>query len=204
MTTTGQRDRTRAWFAVGILTAALWAGGGCYTLLRHPSPEEGFAATQDTSCERCHSATSQGNLDGTSWVDYYAYSSSPWLNYYASPWWYDNEWYHDAHLVHSPGGSSGGGGQAARDGARGEQEDDAPAGRLAWGRRLMADEPSPHDRMDRTTGSSAPIIPAPTIPAASAPGTTVTVHRDTSDGNQAPAAEKKVEKKETKGRAIRR
>ena len=200
MASAQHRHRSQAWFAVGLLTLAFWAGSGCYTMLRHPDPEEGFAATEDDSCQRCHSTRLEGSYDASSWVDYYTYSSSPWLNYYASPWWYDTEW------ILTPGSSSGpardhwqGGGGSSPSGEGGT--DGAPARRLTWGRRLMADEPSPHDLMDRTTSSSAPIIVAPNVP--SGPGSSVTVSRDSDSGNQEATTEKK-EKAGQKGRAIRR
>ena len=191
--------------AIG-LTVLLGSASGCYTMLRHPSPDEGFAAVEDARCQRCHDDGQGEGGDVNSWIDYYAYSSSPWLNYYASPWWHDTEWV--LHPIPAPAhaydSATGDATSRSRSSDTGDGEAAADGGRLTWSRRIMADEPSPHDRMDRSTSSSAPIISAPN-PArgAGAGGPPVTVTRDTDSEDQSPAEEKKL-KRSKKGRAIRR
>lgn len=193
--------------AAALLALLLGGASGCYTMLRHPSPDEGFAAEEDLRCQRCHDASLEDGGDASSWIDYYAYSTSPWLNYYASPWWYDTEWVltpisPPAHAYEPATGPSAGSPPPRHAGDDSEASD---GGRLTWGRRLLADEPSPHDQMERTTSSSAPIVTAPSPTPSSGPsGPPVTVTRDRDAGNQTSAGEKKKENRGKKGRAIRR
>jgi len=178
---------------VGLMALVLiaWGGSGCYTRLSHPAHQEDLASSEAAgSCTRCHAERLEESQDGSSWVDYYSYSSSPWLNYYASPWWYESEWVHCNWECSEPTQSRW---------VAGEKE---PTGRLAWGRRLTADGNSPHDDIDRTT-SSAPNIPAPSAPASSGPS--VTAPAESGTGSQAADREKEAEKqKRQSGRAVRR
>lgn len=178
---------------VGLMALFMivWGASGCYTRLSHPPHQEDMASSESSgTCTRCHAERLAESQDGSSWVDYYSYSSSPWLNYYASPWWYESEWVHCDWEYSEPTRSRW---------VAGEKE---PAGRLAWGRRITAEGDSPHDDIDRTT-SSAPQIPAPSGPASSGPS--VTAPAETGSGNQAADREKEAEKqKRQSGRAVRR
>jgi len=55
---------------------------GCYTMLRHPSTDDGYEYTDFRSCTQCHER-------------YYHFDpheplySDAWWDYYALPWWYD-------------------------------------------------------------------------------------------------------------------
>lgn len=55
---------------------------GCYTMLRHPSTDDGYEYTDFRNCTECHE-------------DYYHFNpheplySDMWWDYYALPWWYD-------------------------------------------------------------------------------------------------------------------
>ncbi len=55
---------------------------GCYTLLKHPSPE-GPRTDDYSSCGQCHN----NYYMATSYNPYYR---GPWWDYYSVPWWYND------------------------------------------------------------------------------------------------------------------
>lgn len=70
-----------------ILAAVLWPG--CYTIVMHPSDDDGYRASQVSDCSRCHpdyNAYPYGHYYSpypSYWWDYPHYSG-----YYANPWWW--------------------------------------------------------------------------------------------------------------------
>jgi len=171
--------------ALVLALAVSLALGGCYTLLRHPAAEGPTDARSDEACYRCHSEDDQLDPDIYPWVEYYSSSSSPWINYYGAPWWYDSQW------VRQP--------------VPGEPEADEsqrlPSGRHGWGRhaRTLAGGDSLRSRDSLLPPS--PIVsspsPAPSIPSVPAQGQSGGSQGSTDD-------KKKKEEKEPKRRALRR
>jgi hypothetical protein len=66
---------------LSILTSLL-VTSGCYTLLKHPSPE-GPQVADYSRCSECH----HNYYMSTSYNPYY---SGPWWDYYSIPWWYND------------------------------------------------------------------------------------------------------------------
>jgi hypothetical protein len=168
-----------------ILLALALSGalGACYTAVRHPAAGEPVAVRSDETCYRCHSAGAAADPDLYPWGEYYGQSTSPWINYYASPWWYESRW------ERNPPSS-------------GEHEEPGAAtlsDRQGWGRRPRSVAGS--DSL-RTRGSGlppAPIVSAP--PVAPMPSGTPTGQ---TTGTTPGTGEKKKEEKKLERRALRR
>lgn len=174
-------------FGVWALALALaGAGAGCYTLIRHPQAAAPIDAHADDECYACHASSDELDLDLYPWADYYSHSTSPWVNYYAAPWWYDSRWEYRA----PPGGG------APPDAAERSQPD-----RAGWGRRARSSSVSDSLRQRDATFAPAPIVSsppaAPLSPGTASPGST-------SGDSDRPTDEQKKEKREPQRRALRR
>ena len=79
-----------------LLVLALFAAGGCYTVLHHPQAYESTDGHYaDKACADCHADADLYHYTegyGGSW--YYTYPPS-WAYYYQSPWWYGDYWYYE-------------------------------------------------------------------------------------------------------------
>ncbi|MBD3162258.1 MAG: hypothetical protein GF346_08005 [Candidatus Eisenbacteria bacterium] len=78
-----------------VFVLAALAGGGCYTMLRHPATHDmvDVHGTQ-RPCADCHvdeDLYGYTEAYGSSWYSYYP---APWASYYGNPWWYDDYWYY--------------------------------------------------------------------------------------------------------------
>ncbi len=93
-----------------LLVIATLAGGGCYTLLRHPETYDldGDHATSK-ACADCHEDTDLYHYTEAYGGDWYSYYPDPWAYYYQSPWWYEDYWYYspDPDGPASPSNSGG-------------------------------------------------------------------------------------------------
>ena len=159
--------------------------GACYTAMRHPATGEPVDVRSDESCYRCHASEDATDPDLYPWGQYYGQSASPWINYYASPWWYDSRW------ERNPPSSGG--------------HEDAGASSLsdqrAWGRRARGGA-VPDSLRQRGSGlPPAPIVSAP--PPAPMPGGTP-ASGEANSGTKGSDDQKKKEEKEQKRRALRR
>jgi hypothetical protein len=175
-------------FGVTVLALALaGVGAGCYTLIRHPQAEQPVDAHADDVCYSCHGSSDELDLDLYPWAEYYSNSSSPWINYYAAPWWYDSRW----EWAVPPSG-----------GAPSETAESLSYDRAGWGRRARAPSPSDSLRQRDAAFPPAPIVSpppaAPRSPGTSVPGSTSGTSGNTSDEG------KKKETKEPQRRALRR
>ena len=78
-----------------LLAAAVLAGAGCYTVLRHPNTYDLADESQEQkSCADCHADADlyhYTDAHGWGWYNYYP---APWAVYYQSPWWYEDYWYY--------------------------------------------------------------------------------------------------------------
>lgn len=80
-----------------VLLLAFVAGGGCYTVLRHPEPlDVADETTESKACSDCHSDTDLYHYTDSYSMGWYDYYPAPWAAYYATPWWYDNYWSYDS------------------------------------------------------------------------------------------------------------
>lgn len=83
-----------------LLLLAFAAGGGCYTVLRHPEPldvdGEIGESIESKACSDCHSDTDLYHYTDSYNMGWYDYYPAPWAAYYATPWWYDNYWAYDS------------------------------------------------------------------------------------------------------------
>ncbi len=185
--------------AVVVATLLL---SGCYTMLHHPSSE--VAMSEYTGeCLRCHTAAGEQISHHRPWVEYYSYSSTPWINYYASPWWIDWTW-----EPTPPGVSGGGAGEA------GEEPSGSPAPsehrnrRLSWGlvpRDLdKSVEAVPRSDIERNPtpipGPSGGSASPPSVPVA--PGVGATEPSPSEESQK--AEEPKPKTLPSSGRSIRR
>jgi hypothetical protein len=174
--------------AMVLALALAGAGAGCYTLVRHPQAAEPVDAHSDDICYSCHSSSDGLDLDLYPWADYYSHSSSPWINYYAAPWWYDSRWERSA----PPAGG------AASGTAERPQSD-----RAGWGRHARSSSLSDSLRRRDATFSPAPIVSSP--PAAPlSPGTPAQGSTSGTSGNNPSDEQKKKEVKEPQRRTLRR
>jgi hypothetical protein len=127
-----------------LLVGSALALGGCYTLLQHPA-EAGkpVDVRSDALCARCHDDDDPPVSDLYPWLEYYSYSTSPWMNYYGTPWWVDSRWEWSA-----PEDSTG----------------NRPlAGRLGWGRRPRTIENGDSVRIRENPIPPAPVVSAPPV-----------------------------------------
>ena len=88
----------RSWLA--LLAASLlssFLGAGCYTVLKHPRPEQLVDEEQGMrrECYDCHAGAEAYHIEDPFMVPYYGYYPSNWYPYYARPWWYSDYWYGD-------------------------------------------------------------------------------------------------------------
>lgn len=67
--------------ALLICTAILIAG--CYTMLRHPTTDDGYEHTDFRRCTDCHESYHH-------FSPYEPIYTDAWWDYYALPWWYDD------------------------------------------------------------------------------------------------------------------
>lgn len=78
-----------------LLVAAIFAGAGCYTVLRHPQTYDLTGEYyEQKSCADCHADADLYHYTeryGSGWYEYYP---APWAVYYQSPWWYEDYWYY--------------------------------------------------------------------------------------------------------------
>jgi hypothetical protein len=172
--------------AVLLALALAIAGAGCYTLIRHPQSGEPVDARSDEICYSCHASDDDLDLELYPWADYYSHSSSPWVNYYAAPWWYDARWEWAAP-------PTGGDNSATSERPRSD--------RYGWGRHprtaTVPDSLRPRDNSlpPAPIVSTPPVAPlTPAIPTQSPPSG----NSGTSDEN------KKKETKEPQRRTLRR
>jgi hypothetical protein len=79
-----------------VLLLAVAAGGGCYTVLRHPDTVE-FTddSGQTKACAECHADADLYHFTDSYNEGWYEYYPAPWAAYYATPWWYQDYWYYD-------------------------------------------------------------------------------------------------------------
>lgn len=175
---------------LGVVLLALalaGAGAGCYTLVRHPQAAEPVDAHADDICYSCHSSSDELDLELYPWADYYSHSSSPWINYYAAPWWYDSRWEWSAPQA----------GGAAPQAAEGSSSD-----RAGWGRQVRSSSSSDSLRRRDAVFSPAPIVSSPP----SAPLSPGTPAQGSTSGNSGTSSDeqKKKETKEPQRRTLRR
>jgi len=174
----------------GVIVAALalaGAGAGCYTLIRHPRAAEPVDAHADDICYSCHSSSDELDLDVYPWADYYGHSSSPWINYYAAPWWYDSHWeYHAPPAGGAPSGT----------------EADSRSARAGWGRQARSSSLSDSVRQRESVFPPAPIVSSPPVPPVS-PGTPAPGSTSGDSGNTSSEPKKK-EPREPQRRTLRR
>jgi hypothetical protein len=175
-----ETGRSAAFLLALALSGAL---GACYTAIRHPAAGEPVAARSDETCYRCHSAGATADPDLYPWGEYYGRSTSPWINYYASPWWYESRWERNPP-------SSGGHGEA---GAATLSE------RQGWGRRPRSAAGSDSLRTRGSVLPPAPIVSTP--PIAPMPGGTPAGQ---TPGNPQGTGEKEKKEKKLERRALRR
>ena len=78
-----------------ILAVAALAGGGCYTVLRHPMADDltDVHGTQ-RACADCHIDADLHHYTQAYGASWYSYYPAPWAMYYGSPWWYEDYWYY--------------------------------------------------------------------------------------------------------------
>ncbi len=84
---------------LGLVVLAVTAGGGCYTVLRHPTSIDITQEQQDEAqgprtCSDCHADADLYHYSRSYDLGWYEYYPAPWAVYYESPWWYDNYWYY--------------------------------------------------------------------------------------------------------------
>ena len=86
-----------------LFFAAVTAGAGCYTVLRHPVVSDlTEEAGGSKACSDCHADADLYHDVYTYDANWYHYYPAPWSAYYVAPWWYDDYWYYD-----TPGSGSG-------------------------------------------------------------------------------------------------
>ena len=79
---------------VFALAMALIAGFGCYTMVRHPGPDEvSFDNAGSQSCLDCHAGAEYDHWTDPYYSAFYNEAPSTWGSYYAHPWWYNEYWY---------------------------------------------------------------------------------------------------------------
>lgn len=86
---------------LAVLAAISWPG--CYTVLMHPTDDDGYRASQVSDCTRCHA-----NYNDYPYGHYYSPYPDYWWNYphysgyYADPWWWS--YYDYPHAGRDAGG----------------------------------------------------------------------------------------------------
>jgi hypothetical protein len=87
-----------------LLAAVMWPG--CYTVLMHPTDDDGYRASQVSDCTRCHPDYGQYPYGHyySPYPDYW-WSYPRYGDYYANPWWWS---YYDY-----PAGNDEGGGMSS-------------------------------------------------------------------------------------------
>jgi hypothetical protein len=171
-----------------IALALVGAGAGCYTVIRHPQAAQPVDARSDDLCYSCHASSDELDLELDPWAEYYGNSSSPWINYYAAPWWYDSRWEWAA----PPAG-----------GAPSEAAEPPRYDRAGWGRRARTPSPSDSLRQRDAAFPPAPIVSPPPV-APLSPGTPAPGSTSGNSGNTSDEEKKKKESKEPRRRALRR
>ena len=70
------------------------AGFGCYTMVRHPGPEDvSFNDSAGKTCLDCHADTDYYHWTDPYYTAFYNDAPGTWGAYYAHPWWYNEYWY---------------------------------------------------------------------------------------------------------------
>jgi len=185
-------DRPRLGSTAALVCVALiLASGiaGCYTMLRHPEAGPGRAAEAD-GCSRCHDRDEPLEVFASPLIDYYGYSSSPWINYYGAPWWHGSAW------------------ERCRscDGSEASPEDPGfvLSGRQGWGRRVRPAATDTAEEDPRTRGAEA-LLPMPIVsPPAIAPGVPVLPSSPPAQAPVETEKPKEEEKKPERPRGFRR
>ncbi len=76
-----------------LLLAAVVAGAGCYTMLRHPAVGEEGDVGEARACADCHADADLYHDIGVYDYHWYRFYPAPWAAYYEPPWWYEDFWY---------------------------------------------------------------------------------------------------------------
>jgi hypothetical protein len=84
-------------FASLLLLASalgLGTGFGCYTMIRHPGPEDvSFNDSEGTTCLDCHAGADFDHWTDPYYTSVYSFYPGTWGSYYTHPWWYDEFYY---------------------------------------------------------------------------------------------------------------
>ena len=78
------------------IVLALLAGFGCYTMVRHPCPDDvsfNDSGSGASNCLDCHAGADYDHWTDPYYTEFYNFTPSTWGSYYAHPWWYDEYWY---------------------------------------------------------------------------------------------------------------
>lgn len=76
-------NRSATIFRPALLVCMSMLIAGCYTMLKHPSTDDGYEHSDFSRCTDCH--VSYHHFD-----PYEPAYSDVWWDYYALPWWYDD------------------------------------------------------------------------------------------------------------------